>query len=130
MFQLDDNFLQETGLAALPEEQRQYRVGVRLSDGMTDDQLKEFEAIIDRREEAVNQWVLNYAPAYQTDELFMRMQQASGFEPTDFRLVAEYASTKWLEINRPDYREVVSSTLGELKQEIIQSKDAILGNPA
>jgi len=30
-------------------------------------------------------------------------------------------------VNRPDYRDVVAKTLEELKQEIIQNRDAILG---
>jgi len=38
----------------------------------------------------------------------------------------EYAATKWLEVNRPDYRDVVAQTLDELKQEITQGKETIL----
>ena len=57
MFQLDDKFLEEIGLNSLPEEQKkpflqhiydelELRVGTKLSDGMTDEQLEEFESII------------------------------------------------------------------------------------
>ena len=56
MFHLDDNFLQEVGLEALPQNQRQAfleqvysslegRVGVQLSEGLSDNQLEEFESI-------------------------------------------------------------------------------------
>jgi len=45
-------------------------------------------------------------------------------------LKAEYAATKWLEVNRPDYRDVVAKTLEELKQEIGQNRDAIMGTGA
>jgi hypothetical protein len=45
-------------------------------------------------------------------------------------LKAEYAATKWLEVNRPDYRDVVKQVLEELKSEIVANKDTILGgNP-
>jgi len=138
MFQLDDQFLQDIGLAELPEEQRkpflqhvydqlEYRVGVRLSEGMSDAQLEEFEAIIDKKPEVVDAWVAQYAPAYQSDELFTKIQAASGLATEDPLVKSEYAATKWLEVNRPDYRDVVAKTLEELKQEIIQNRDAILG---
>lgn len=50
MFQLDDQFLQDVGLGGLPPEQKQeflnyfreqleLRVGTRLSQGLTDEQL-------------------------------------------------------------------------------------------
>jgi len=141
MFQLDDQFLTDIGLADLPEEQKkpflqhvydqlEYRVGVRLSEGMTDAQLEEFEAIIDRKEDVVNNWIQTNAPGYAAEEVFHKIQQASGLAADNPALKAEYAATKWLEVNRPDYRDVVAKTLDELKTEINSNKDAILGGPA
>lgn len=141
MFQLDDQFLTDIGLNDLPEDQRkpflqhvydqlEYRVGVRLSEGMSDAQLEEFEAIIDKKPEVVDAWVAQYAPAYTTEELFAKIQQATNLPADSPALKSEYAATKWLEVNRPDYRDVVAKTLEELKQEIIQNRDAILGAQA
>lgn len=138
MFQLDDKFLQDLGLDQLPEEQRQaflqhiyeeleLRVGTKLSDGLSDQQLDEFEGIIDRKEEAVDRWLSTHTPNYQADEVFVRLQQSTGLGADDARLKAEFAATKWLEVNRPDYRDVVAVVLDELKQEIIKNRDAILG---
>ena len=138
MFQLDDNFLKDLGLEQLPEEQKQaflqhiyeeleLRVGTKLSDGLSDQQLDEFEGIIDRKEDAVTQWLGAHAPNYQADAVFTRLQQSTGLPVDDLRLKAEFAATKWLEVNRPDYRDVVAQVLEELKGEIIKNRDAILG---
>lgn len=138
MFQLDDQFLADVGLAGLPDDQKkpflqhtydqlEYKVGIRLSEGMSDAQLQEFESIIDRKQEVIAQWIATHAPDYQNEEVFQRLAQATKLPATDPGLVAEYAATKWLEVNRPDYRDVVARTLEEIKQEIIQNKDAILG---
>jgi len=138
MFQLDNNFLEEIGLGGLPEDQKkpflqhiydqlEGRVGTRLSEGMTDQQLDEFEAIIDRRDEIIQPWLQQNAPQYQTEESFLRLQQAMQAPADSPALRAEFAATKWLEVNRPDYRDVVTKTLEELKQEIIANRDAILG---
>jgi hypothetical protein len=148
MFQLDDQFLTDIGLADLPEDQRkpflqhvydqlEYRVGVQLSEGMSDAQLEEFEAIIDKKAEVVDSWVANHAPQFESDELYTKIQQAvtesasrNGEAVDPSLLKSEYAATKWLEVNRPDYRDVVAKTLDQLKQEIAQSRDAILGTPS
>ncbi len=138
MFQLDNTFLEELGLGALPEEQKkpflqhiydqlEYRVGIRLSEGMSDEQLEEFEAIIDRKDDVIVPWLQARAPQYQTEEVFLRLQAASGLAPDSPVLRAEYAATKWLEVNRPDYRDVVAQTLNELKQEILNNREALLG---
>ncbi len=141
MFQLDDQFLSDIGLSELPEDQRkpflqhvydqlEYRVGIRLSEGMSDAQLEEFESIIDKKQDVVEAWVAQYSPDFANDELFVKIQQATNLAASDPMLKAEYAATKWLEVNRPDYRDVVAKTLEELKQEISQNRDAIMGTGA
>ncbi len=140
MFQLDEKFLEEIGLNELPEEQKkpflqhiydelELRVGTKLSDGMTDEQLSEFESIIDRKDNIVVAWLKKFAPDYKNDSGFSQLQKATGLNEDDSTLRAEYAATKWLEVNRPDYRNVVSEVLEGLKKEVIASRDVILNKP-
>ena len=86
--EFDEKFLQEMGLSAMPEDQKQkfldyvqeeleIRIGERISRGLTETQLNEFDMITDPVEAA-----------------------------------------KWLEKNRPDYREIVNRTINEMKEEI------------
>lgn len=86
--EFDEKFLQEMGLSAMPEDQKQQfldyvqeelevRIGERISKGLTEVQLNEFDMITDQIEAA-----------------------------------------KWLEENRPDYREIVNRTIEEMKAEI------------
>lgn len=139
MFQLDDKFLEDVGLSAMPEEQKkpflqhiydelELRVGTKLSEGMSDGQLEEFESIIDRKDDVITEWLSKYAPDYHNDQSFGRIQQATGLDINDPGLRAEYTATKWLEVNRPDYRDVVASVLDELKKEISSNKDTIIGS--
>lgn len=138
MFQLDDQFLADIGLAELPEEERaaflQYiysklelGVGERLSEGMSDAQLEEFEAIIDKNDAVILAWIQQHAPEYQLEDGFTRLQQATGADINDRDLRDEYVATKWLEVNRGDYRQVVAGVLEEIKADITANRDAILG---
>ncbi len=137
MFQLDEKFLQDIGLNELSEDQKkpflqhiydelELRVGTKLSDGMSDDQLREFEAIIDHKDDVVVAWLNKYVPNCHNEPGFIQLQQATGMDVNDPALRSEYAATKWLEINRPDYKSVVAQALEELKQEVIANRSSIL----
>ena len=139
MFQLDDKFLQDIGLNDLPEAQKkpflqhiydelELRVGTRLSDGLSDQQLEEFESIIDHKDNIISSWLVKYMPEYHNDQTFMQLQAATKLDVNGSELRAEYAATKWLEINRPDYKQVVATVLDGLKQEVINNRDVILGD--
>lgn len=95
--EFDDNFLQEMGLSAMPEDQKQkfldyvqeeleVRIGERISRGLTKEQLDEFDGITNQAEAA-----------------------------------------RWLEQNRPDYREIVNRTIAEMKEEIRANRSKLVG---
>lgn len=95
--EFDEKFLQEMGLSAMPEAEKQkflayvqeeleVRIGERISRGLTETQLNEFDMITDQAEAA-----------------------------------------RWLEKNRPDYREIVNRTISEMKEEIRANRTKLVG---
>ena len=84
MFKLDNALLEELGLGSLPAEEKnrmlaqiyetlEMRVGMKLAEQMTNEQLDEFESFIDRNDEAgALQWLETNFPNYKqvvADEL-------------------------------------------------------------
>lgn len=77
MFKLDDNLLIELGLGALPPTEKnkmlshiyetlEMRVGMKLAQQMTNEQLDEFEGYIDRNDEAgALKWLESNFPNYK-----------------------------------------------------------------
>jgi len=139
MFQLDDNFLEDIGLDKLPEDQKkpflqhiynelELRVGTRLSDGMSDEQLEEFGFIIDRKDDVIVDWLEKNMPDYYNDTSFIKLQEVTDLDVNDPELRADYTATKWLEVNRPDYRQIVAEVMEDLKKEVVSNRDAILAN--
>lgn len=137
MFQLDDKFLQEVGLGDLPEDQKkgflqhiyselELRVGTKLSEGMSDEQLAQFEAFVDQDEQKVIAWFEQFLPNYQQAADFQSLRAAAPADISHVVLLSEYGSLKWLEMNRPDYKQIVAAELETLKGEISQNKDALL----
>ena len=68
------------------QRELEIRIGERISKGLTETQLNEFDLITDPIEAA-----------------------------------------KWLEINRPDYREIVNRTIEEMKEEIRANRAKLVG---
>lgn len=137
MFQLDDKFLQDVGLSDLPEDQKkeflqhiyselELRVGTKLSEGMNEQQLAEFEAFVDQDEQKVVSWFEKYLPNYQQAEDFQSLRASAPPEISPIVVLSEYGSLKWLELNRPDYKQVVAAELDTLKSEITQNRDSLL----
>ena len=94
--QFDEDFLADVGLSAMPDdikkeflefvqEELEIRIGERISRGLTEAQLIEFDSIVDQVEAA-----------------------------------------RWLERNRPDYREIVNRTIAEMKDEIRENRTKLL----
>lgn len=141
MFQLDEKFLQDVGLADLPPDQKEaflqhiyseleLRVGTKLSEGMSDNQLAQFEAFVDQDEQKVVAWFERYLPNYEEAADFQSLKASAPADVSRVTLLSEYGSLKWLELNRPDYKQVVAAELDALKSEIIENRDSILGSNA
>lgn len=103
MFKLDDDFLASLGLATMPPQEKkdflqhiydelEYRVGAELSKGLSDEQLEEFEELMEEDD--------------QTRALH------------------------WLEVNCPNYKEVVAAELEKIKQEILANRDRLVEDEA
>ena len=99
MLKIDNNLLQELGLAGLPEAERnsflkhiyetlEMRVGIRLADQMSNEQLDEFERYFEAKDDA--------------------------------------GAFKWLETNFPNYKEIVQQEFDKLKAEVAQSAPQIV----
>ena len=138
MFQLDDKFLQDVGLGDMPADQKQaflqhiyseleLRVGTKLSEGLSDEQMAEFEAFIDRSAEEVDAWFTAHLPNYAEQPDYQQLKNNAPENVTALDVLCEYGSLKWLELNRPDYRQVVASELDKLRQEVSSNAGAILG---
>lgn len=129
MIQLDDKFLANVGLADLPVAERpallqviyseiELRVGTALSNGLSDEQLEEFEGIIDRDPSRVMVWIETHATDFENDPIYQKMRGLMEGNATPSQIVCEYAATKWLEINRSDYKDVVAAVVNKIAQEI------------
>lgn len=136
MFKFDNRFLDSVGLADLPDSQKeaflQYaqdqleiRIGESMSESLNDDQLSEFERIIDN-DPATIQGLLDSYGDYQNDEVYQTLKRNTGTQDGDANLLSDYVTAKWLNQNCPQYQQIIKDSLADLQDEIREQKDAIL----
>jgi hypothetical protein len=74
----------------------------------------------------MKKWFGENLPDYAERDDYKQLREANQQAP-ETAVMSEYGAMKWLQLNRPDYPQVVAETLEELKGEIRANKDAILG---
>ena len=136
MIKIDEKFLDEVGLAQMPEEKKpefisqtqeelENRVGEKMSEGMTLNQLREFDGIMNNDRNTMVH-VLSQIGDYREDELYQKLLKRHGVSEGTLEILGEYLSVKWIQINRPDYATITANVASELKDEIIGSREQIL----
>ena len=135
MYKFDDNFLESVGLANIPAEQKdaflQYaqdqlevRIGEKMSEGLSDEQLDEFEKIIDKDQATMSKW-LDAAGEYKNDDLYRKITESLGESPDTAN---DYVMAKWLNQNCPQYQSIIDESIASLREEISANKDALLAS--
>ena len=135
MIRVDENFLRETGLGDLDEMQRtafieeaqrllENRIGEKLSEGLSLEQLEEFDGIM-KKDKNVMIKALAKLGDYRIDEVYQNLLKRYGVTEGTVDILSEYLSVKWIQTNRPNYAEVSRQVFEKLKQEVRASSEEI-----
>ena len=136
MIKIDEKFLEEVGLSTLAEtkkadfiaktqEELENRVGEKMSEGMTVDQLREFEGIMNNDRNTMIR-VLSQIGDYREDDLYRKLLKKHGVTEGTLEILGGFLSVKWIQLNRPDYATITKNVADELKREIIEASAMIL----
>ena len=133
----DDNFLAEVGLSNLPADKKsaflqqtkdelELRVGTKMSNGLSAAQIAEFEGIMNNDQQVIRKVVGELGIDFRTDPIYRKLLDHYNVTEGTWEIIGEYLSIKWIQKNRPDYHDIVSATVNELKAEIKQNAASIL----
>ena len=102
MIKIDEKFLDEVGLSHMPDEKKpdfiaqtqeelENRVGEKMSEGMTLNQLREFDGIMNNDRNTMIH-VLSQIGDYREDELYQKLLKRHGVEEGNLVILGEYLS--------------------------------------
>ncbi len=137
MIKFDEKFLEEVGLGSMPEGQKQeflqhiqdqleLRVGEKMSENMSVDQMEEFDGIMKNDRQIMSKVLRDFGGDYRQDPLYLKVMERHKATEATLELIGEYLSIKWIQTYRPNYSEVADNVAKELKEEIIQGRERIL----
>ncbi|MDO4979252.1 MAG: DUF5663 domain-containing protein [Candidatus Saccharibacteria bacterium] len=136
MLRIDKKFLDDAGLGNMPEDRKamliqnaqeelERRVGEKMSEGLTIEQLREFDGIMSHDQTVMGN-MLSQLGDYKQDTIFQKILEKHNVSEGDINIVGEYLSVKWVQKNRPDYAEITLNVAKQLQQEIIASKEQLV----
>ena len=131
-----EEFLARVGLGNMDPELRrsflaymyewvQCEIGDRIKESLRDEQMAEFEAIMEGDAAVVDSWIAEHAPEYLTDARYLRIVQGAP-DADEAGLRQEYVSSRWIEVVRPDFKEVTAAVWADVTQMIRENREAIL----
>lgn len=137
MLKLNNDFLLEMGLGDMAEEhkkpflkyiyeQLELRVGEVISKGMTPDQIDEFKRIAANDSAFSSRWLSENDPAYRTNSLFINILESTGYDEHDPRALINYVSARWLQLNKPDYSQIVANEISNIRREITANRHKLI----
>jgi hypothetical protein len=95
------------------------RAGEVVLDGLSDEEVEEYEQIINGNQEVIEHWLSENDPAYQ--DTIAYQQLAEGFDEDPEHVPADkvYASMAWLQKKNPDLPEKIAA----IKKDIAANLD-------
>ena len=125
MFELSDQYLEDIGIASMPEPARstlitniqkliQDRLNLRIADELSDEKVAELERISTSLDDA-KWWLGENYPRYEGSLEFdqFKQQAKEGEDP-----VSLFGQVKWFQMNIPNFAVYLQETLEEVKGEL------------
>ena len=119
----DDYILEALGAMNYPDdkkaliiEQVNTLVGEAISAQLSEQQLNEYQAIIDANDDVIQAWLNQNIPEYKNSYLYQEFEAGYKNDPERNDPAKLYASMAWIELNVKNGKEVTDKVIAEYKE--------------
>lgn len=120
----DEQIIEQLGINNLPGDEKeavvneaQLRIGEAVSEQLTDDQLNEYQAIIDGDNDVIAAWLEKNVPNYKNEAVYQSFEEGVESDPERNDPAKLFASIAWVQITVPRIQDIVAKSLDAFKQE-------------
>jgi hypothetical protein len=121
----DEHIIAQLGIADTPEKEQkelineaQVRIGESISKQLTDEQLAEYQSIIDGNEQVIYSWLEENVTDYKSEPVYQSFEEGVDADPEQNSPAKLFASLAWVQKNVPHIQDVVAEALESFKQEV------------
>lgn len=122
-----EDLIKELGIEGLePEKQLRIvdelnmRVGEAIMSGLSEDQIAEYEAIINGEQDVISSWLASNDPGYKDTIAYQQLAEGVESDPDKVPADKVYASMAWIEKNNPNLSDTVTAIKADLKTNLDQ----------
>lgn len=124
MYQKEE-IVEKLGIQDWPEDKQNetvevaiYRIGTAVTSELSEQQLTEYEAIINDNHNVINAWLDHNVPEYRGNPLYQEFEAAYNDDPEQNNPAKLFASAMWIQVNVPNVQALITSALEAYKQEL------------
>ena len=124
-----EDLIIELGIEALAPEVQQrivdelnMRVGEAIMSGLSEEQISEYEAIINGEQVVISSWLAHNDPGYADTIAYQQLAEGTESDPDRVPADKVYASMAWIEKNSPNLGDTVVGIKEDLKLHLDQYK--------
>ena len=124
-----DDLIVELGIQDYsPDEQQRVLdelnmlVGEAMLGHLSEEQVTEYESIINDDQEVISRWLNENDPSYKDSLVYQQIAEGTEGDPENISADKVYASMAWIEKNNPNLNETVATIKAELKESIAAGK--------
>lgn len=117
-----DDLIKELGIENLTSEEQQrvldelnMLVGEAMLGHLSDEQVGEYEEIINGNQEVITNWLNANDPHYKDTVMYQQLAEEYENDPDNIPADKVYASMAWVEKNNPNLNETVAAIKATLK---------------
>jgi hypothetical protein len=90
-------------------------IGEAISEGLSEQQVNEYEAIIDDHEIAIDLWLKQHVPNYKDSVVYQQFVEGYEEDPEHNRPEKLFANLAWVELNVPNVKGITNKVIDEFK---------------
>ena len=120
----DEAILKQIGMEGAPEaeqraalDQLQTFIGEAISATLSEQQLNEYQAIIDDDTEVIDAWLESTIPDYKNAALYQEFAEGFDSDPEQNSPEKLFATVAWIELNVPNRQAIVDEVIANFKPE-------------
>jgi len=120
----DEQIIAQLNIAELPDDEKsvviteaQVRIGEIISEELTNEQLTEYQAIINGDEQVIDAWLEKNVPNYKDEAIYQSFEEGYESDPEHNSPAKLFASIAWVQLTVPHIQDLVAKALERFKQE-------------
>ena len=95
------------------------RIGEAVSESLSEQQLNEYQAIIDANDSVIQPWLEQNVPEYKNTVVYQQLVEDSASDPEHNDPAKLFANLAWVELNIPNRKEIADAVITDYKRKYL-----------